>query len=68
MHKLPKSFLLFSDDTLIVPTEQRDIVREFIEELVASMIGGGSLDNVPIGQLYSSLDCKYTNCAGRRTN
>lgn len=52
-------YLSFLDDTLFVPTEQRDIVREYIEELVASMIGGGSLDNVPIGQLYKDLECKF---------
>lgn len=49
----------FADDTLFVPTEQREIVREYIEELVASMIGGGSLDNVPIGQLYNDLECEF---------
>lgn len=55
----------FADETLLVPTEQRDNVREFIEELVASMVVGGdgggvveSLDNVPIGQLYKDLECK----------
>lgn len=52
----------FTDDTLFVPTEQRDIVREYIEELAASMIGGGSLDNVPIGQLYKDLECEFIVC------
>lgn len=62
VHNKPHSahiFMLFADETLVVPIEQRDVVREYIEKLVASMVGGdATLDRVPIGQLYSNLNCK----------
>lgn len=56
------------DATIVVPAEQRDVVRNYMERLVASMLGGskkdadsdaGSLDRVPIGQLSTSENCTY---------
>lgn len=46
------------DDTSPIPLQQRVRVREFIEDLLASMLGG-SLDNVCVGQIYKNLECKY---------
>lgn len=48
-------------DMLVVPIEQRDAVRDYIEKLVATMLDGGesSLDHVPIGQLNNRPSCTY---------
>lgn len=44
----------------LIPHEQREKVREFIEELISSMIGG-SIDDASVGQLFSNYACKYNN-------
>lgn len=52
--------LFGKDETLVVPIEQRDVVRDYIEKLVSSMVDtdAGSLDCVPIGQLSTNRHCK----------
>lgn len=47
------------DESSPIPLQQRVRVREFIEELLGSMLGG-SLDNVCVGQIYKNLECKFT--------
>lgn len=42
----------------LIPLEQREKVREFVEELVSTLVGG-SIDNAPVGQLYENVECKY---------
>lgn len=37
--------------------EQKERVREMIEETLAEMLGG-SLDNISVNQLYKSRQCK----------
>lgn len=49
---------LFSDKSSPIPLKQRIRVREFIEELLSSMLGG-PLDSVYVGQIYKNLECKY---------
>lgn len=39
--------------------QQKVRVREFVEELVSSMLGGRSLDDVCVSRIYENLDCKY---------
>lgn len=52
-------FSVNKDDTLVVPIEQRDVVRDYIEKMVASMVDKDtSLDRVPIGQLSTHPNCK----------
>lgn len=41
-----------------VPLDQKEKVREFLEDLLSSMLGG-SLDNIPVGQIRKSDECKY---------
>lgn len=50
--------LLFLDKSSPIPLKQRIRVREFIEELLSSMLGG-PLDSVYVGQIYKNLECKY---------
>lgn len=40
------------------PLQERIRVREFIEDLISSMLGG-SLDDVCVGQIYENIDCEY---------
>lgn len=57
-----------ADATIVVSAEQRDVVRDYMERLVASMLAdsgtdagsySSNLDRVPIGQLSTSLTCTY---------
>lgn len=43
-----------------VSRNQRDKVRQFIEELMARMLDG-PLDDVSVGQLSSDDNCEYLN-------
>lgn len=47
----------FTDNAPLIPLEQREKVREFVEELVSTLVGG-SIDNAPVGQLYENKECK----------
>ncbi|XP_031621814.1 putative uncharacterized protein DDB_G0291812 isoform X7 [Contarinia nasturtii] len=47
--------LKLNDETSPIPLQQRVRVREFIEDLLASMLGG-TLDNVCVGQIYKNLE------------
>lgn len=42
------------------PLQERIRVREFIEDLISSMLGG-SLDDVCVGQIYENIDCEYSD-------
>lgn len=42
------------------PLQERIRVREFIEDLLSSMLGG-SLDDVCVGRIYENIDCEYTH-------
>lgn len=58
--------LFHSDDeslTAFVSRNQRENVRQFIEELLAKMVDG-PLDDVSVGQLSSDDNCKYFNDIG----
>lgn len=48
----------FTDDSPLIPLNQRDKVREFIEELISSLVGG-SIEDATVGQLYNNYECKY---------
>lgn len=48
-----------ADESSPIPLQQRVRIREFIEDLLASMLGG-SLDHVCVGQIYKNLECKST--------
>ncbi|XP_055318931.1 putative mediator of RNA polymerase II transcription subunit 26 isoform X7 [Sitodiplosis mosellana] len=47
--------LELNDESSPIPLQQRVRVREFIEDLLASMLGG-SLDHVCVGQIYKNLE------------
>lgn len=47
----------FTDNAPLIPLEQREKVREFVEELVSTLVGG-SIDHAPVGQLYKNKECK----------
>lgn len=47
----------FTDNVPLIPLEQREKVREFVEELVSTLVGG-SIDNAPVGQLCEKTECK----------
>lgn len=40
------------------PLQERIRVREFIEDLISSMLGG-SIDDVCVGQIYENIECEY---------
>lgn len=41
-----------------VSPNQRERVREFLEDLLSSMLGG-SLDDITVGRMYKNDDCKF---------
>ncbi|KAG4073806.1 hypothetical protein HA402_001030 [Bradysia odoriphaga] len=45
------------DSAPLIPLEQREKVREFVEELVSTLVGG-SIDSAPVGQLFENKECK----------
>lgn len=47
----------FNESLGSIPLEQKEKVREFLEDLLSSMLGG-SLDNVPVGKIRKSEECK----------
>lgn len=49
--------ILLTDNVPLIPLEQREKVREFVEELVSTLVGG-SIDNAPVSQLYENKGCK----------
>ncbi|KAJ6643313.1 hypothetical protein Bhyg_08273 [Pseudolycoriella hygida] len=48
-----------NDNGPLIPLEQREKVREFVEELVSTLIGG-SIENAPVGQLSEDKECLPT--------
>lgn len=44
-----------------VSPNQRERVREFLEDLLSSMLGG-SLDDITVGRMYKNNDCKFKFC------
>lgn len=42
-----------------VSPKQRERVREFLEDLLSSMLGG-SLDDITVGRMYKNDDCKFS--------
>lgn len=44
-------------DSSPITLQQKVRVREFIEDLLGSMLGG-SLDDVFIGEIFKNLECK----------
>lgn len=46
-----------TDKSSPIPLEQRIKVREFVEDLITSLLGG-PVDDVSVGQLFKNLDCK----------
>lgn len=50
-----------SGEPVIVPPplQERIRVREFIEDLISSMLGG-NLDDVCVGQIYENIECELT--------
>lgn len=54
-------FFIAGEPVLVPPPLQDRIrVREFIEDLISSMLGG-SLDDVCVGRIYENIDCEYIN-------
>ncbi|XP_037046730.1 uncharacterized protein LOC119081716 isoform X2 [Bradysia coprophila] len=47
------------DSAPLIPLEQREKVREFVEELVSTLVGG-TIDNAPVGQLFENKECLPT--------
>ncbi|XP_037046735.1 uncharacterized protein LOC119081716 isoform X6 [Bradysia coprophila] len=43
------------DSAPLIPLEQREKVREFVEELVSTLVGG-TIDNAPVGQLFENKE------------
>lgn len=41
-----------------VSPNQKERVREFLEDLLSSMLGG-SLDDITVGRMYKNDDCKF---------
>lgn len=46
-----------TDNAPLIPLDQREKVREFVEELVSTLVGG-PIDNAPVGQLFENKECK----------
>lgn len=46
-----------TDKSSPIPLEQRIKVREFVEDLLSSMLGG-PLDEVSVGELFKHLECE----------
>ena len=42
-----------------ISIDQRENVREFLEELLSTLIGGGPLDDITVGQMFKHNECKY---------
>lgn len=41
--------------------DERAKIREYVEQIVAEMLGG-NLDQIKVGQLSKSENCKYSDC------
>lgn len=54
---LSESERSFNGSTYSISIEQKEKVRQFLEEIIADIIGG-PLDEVPVTKLHSHPDCK----------